>query len=231
MADQVQFREKLAGILQLCRDRGDKIDKGEVEEFFREEKLSSGQMELVFDYLMSQKVVVSGYVKARGSVAPGATEEDESRVKNAENGLSAEEEQYLKAYESDLRHMPKDEPLRNLLSQVVETAKSMKRGEIFLGDLIQEGNVGLMIAMDAEEGDDAQFLQAAKEYMQSFLASQIEMKCQDKKMADKVNDLDEKIKKLTEEMGRKISVDELAELVGMTEEEIQDVLRLAGEEQ
>ena len=45
-----------------------------------------------------------------------------------------------------------------------------------------------------------------------------------------MNNLDESIKKLTEEMGRKVSVDELAEFLGTTEEEIMDVLRLAGEE-
>ena len=126
--------------------------------------------------------------------------------------------------------MPKDEPLSALLLQVVETAKKMERREVFLGDLIQEGNMGMMLAKEAGEKDDARLLQAATEYMQSFLESQTEMKRQDKKIADKVNSLDESIKKLTEEMGRKVSVDELVEFLGTTEEEILDVLRLAGEE-
>ena len=55
------------------------------------------------------------------------------------------------------------------------------------------------------------------------------MKLRDRKMVEKVNNLDEQIKKLTEEMGRKISVDELVELMGVSEEEIEDILRLAGE--
>ena len=90
--------------------------------------------------------------------------------------------------------------------------------------------MGMMLAKEAGEKDDARLLQAATEYMQSFLESQTEMKRQDKKIADKVNSLDESIKKLTEEMGRKVSVDELVEFLGTTEEEILDVLRLAGEE-
>lgn len=226
MADQVQFREKLAGILKLCKEKRNKIDKGEVEEFFRGEQLSDGQMELVFDYLLSQKIVVLGYVKSGGNVTAG------SHAGEAKQGagLSREEEQYLKAYEADLKHMPKDEPLSALLLQVVETAKKMERREVFLGDLIQEGNMGMMLAKEAGEKDDARLLQAATEYMQSFLESQTEMKRQDKKIADKVNSLDESIKKLTEEMGRKVSVDELVEFLGTTEEEILDVLRLAGEE-
>ena len=49
-------------------------------------------------------------------------------------------------------------------------------------------------------------------------------------MADKVNDLDEKIKEVTEQMGRKVSVEELAQLLEITEEEIEDIVRLAGED-
>ena len=70
----------------------------------------------------------------------------------------------------------------------------------------------------------------ARESMQAMVEAQTEVKLQDQKMADKVNDLDEKIKKLTEEMGRKISVDELAELLEISEEEIEDIIRLAGED-
>lgn len=226
MADQIQFREKLAGILKLCQDKGNRINKSEVEEFFREEHLSGGQIELVFDYLLSQKIVILGYVKTGGNVTAGS-----STGETKEGAcLSREEEMYLKTYEAELRHLPKDEPLSALLPQIVEMAKKMERREVFLGDLVQEGNMGLMLAKEAGESNGAELLQAAREYMQSFLESQTELKRQDKKIADRVNNLDESIKKLTEEMGRKVSVDELAEFLGTTEEEIMDVLRLAGEE-
>ena len=49
-------------------------------------------------------------------------------------------------------------------------------------------------------------------------------------MADKVNNLDDKIKELTKEMGRKITVDELAEFLEISEEEIEAIIRLAGED-
>lgn len=66
--------------------------------------------------------------------------------------------------------------------------------------------------------------------MQLYLESQTEMKLQDRKMADKVNDLEDNIKKLTEEMGRKITIDELSHFTDISEEEIEDILKLAGEE-
>ena len=66
--------------------------------------------------------------------------------------------------------------------------------------------------------------------MQALLESQEETKKQDNRMVEKVNDLDEQIKKLSEEMGRKVSVDELEEFLDITEDEISDILKLAGEE-
>ena len=73
MAERLEFREKLAGILALCASQNNITDKTTVEEYFAEDNLSKEQMELVFDYLLSQKVIVKGYVKAGGS------------IKNAEN--------------------------------------------------------------------------------------------------------------------------------------------------
>ena len=221
--DKLQFQEKLAGVLRLGESKGNIIDKEEVEAYFAEEALSGEQMELVFDYLLSQKVIVKGYVKSGGSVTPA------ERAAEAEVRFSREEEQYLSAYEQDLSMMPENDPLARLLTQIVEMAKEMYHPAVFLGDLIQEGSMGLMLARSEGAGEEG-MLAMARESMQTLLESQSERKLQDQKMADKVNNLDEQIKKLSEEMGRKISVDELTEFMDITEEEVEDILRLAGEE-
>ena len=221
--ERLQFREKLAGVLRLCKDMENVIAKEAVETYFAEEELSAEQMELVFDYLLSQKVIVKGYVKAGGSVRPAAVEEE------AEKRFSQEEEQYLRAYELDLRQMPADDPFGPLLCRILEMAKEMHRPSVFLGDLIQEGNMGMMMAQQECAKEEA-LLEMARESMQAFLESQSETRLQDKKMVDRVNSLDEQIKKLSEEMGRKVGVDELTEFLKITEEEVEDILRLAGEE-
>ena len=223
MAERLQFREKLAGILALCEEKNHVIDKEEVEAYFEGENLSSQQMELVFDYLLSSKVVVNGYVKAGGTVIPAESEEKEQR-------FSSEEEQYLRIYEQDLEQMAQDDPLRELLPEIVAMAKAMYTPEIFIGDMIQEGNMGLMLAMEQHGKEKEVLLTMAKESMQALIASQKETALRDKRMVDKVSNLDEQIKKMTEELGRKVSVDELAEFLEITEEELIDVLRLAGEE-
>ena len=63
---------------------------------------------------------------------------------------------------------------------------------------------------NSKHADDTEaLLSMAKESMQALLESQEETKKQDNRMVEKVNDLDEQIKKLSDELGRKVSVDEL----------------------
>ena len=116
---------------------------------------------------------------------------------------------------------------------MVESAKKMYHPEVFLGDLIQEGNLGLVIGVEmisnAETAHEVLTTQI-KQSIQALLEEYSELSKRDKKMVEKVNQLDESIKALTEELGRKVSIDELAVYMGMEIEEIEDILKLMGEE-
>ena len=61
MADRLEFKEKLAGILALAEGQNGKITVDEVEKYFEEDGLSQEQMNLVCDYLLSMKMAVVGY--------------------------------------------------------------------------------------------------------------------------------------------------------------------------
>ena len=98
MAERLEFREKLAGILTLCESQNNITDKATVEAYFAEDNLSAEQMELVFDYLLSKKVIVKGYVKVGGS------------IKNAENTeepirYTQEEQDYLNKIGKEIAQM------------------------------------------------------------------------------------------------------------------------------
>ena len=62
------------------------------------------------------------------------------------------------------------------------------------------------------------------------MEEQEEVKHQDNKMVEKVVFLDESLKNLTEDLNRKPTLEELADYMEMTEEEVNDILRLTGEE-
>ncbi len=251
MADKLEFRTKLGGVLALAIENGNKITCEEVEKYFEEDQLTGEQMELVFDYLLSQKVAVKGYIKAGGSV---------SEAQEVEEIVYTEEEQaYLQEYLTDLEAIrkAKEGEVERLLVEikqgntlsksrmtevyllkVVEIAKSLNFPELFLGDMIQEGNVSLMVALEGiasmDEMDCSAFEcyleQEIRQGIQMLIEETSELKSRDRKMVQQVSDLDETITKLNEDLGRKVTIDELALYMDMTEEEILEILKLAGED-
>ncbi len=244
MNKKTEFLEKLNGLLQLAQGQGSRITVEEVRAYFAEDALTEEQMMLVFDYLLAQKVTVKGYVMA------GAEEETETVA------FSDDEEAYLREYAHELRFVAAvtDEERETLyekasagdtdararlveayLYKVIDIAKEMYRPDMFLGDLIQEGNLGLIIGAELIAGADAKDAHAMiekqiRQSMQMLLDEQTELANRDKKMVEKVQALDDAITALTEELGRKVSIDELAVYMGMEIEEIEDILKLAGED-
>ena len=245
MNDKARFLEKLNGLLVLAKGQESRITIEEVKAYFSEDALTEEQMELVFDYLLAQKISVTGYVKID-------IEEAEKQVEYTE-----EEKAYLKEYEIDLQAVPQatgdeleelhrqamngEEGAKNrlvevYLKEVVEIAKQMYQPEVFLGDLIQEGNLGLVLGVEMLAG--VQTVAQARDIItgqirqsiQMLLEEQSELSSRDKKMVEKVQALDEAITALTEELGRKVTIDELAIYMGMEIEEIEDILKLTGEE-
>lgn len=225
MSKRLEFQEKLSGIQNYAREQGDKITREEAEQYFEEDRLTKEQMELVLDYLLSQKIVVKGYQKENGIIKEKREEQDK---------FSKEEQVYLAEYLAGLNHTKmEDEKMQKYLIKTAELAQKMYHPEIFIGDMIQEGNVSLILALEqyrGEQDEEEQIMQEVRAGIQMLVESQAEIKLRDKKIVEQVANLDEKIKHLSEEMGRKLSVEEVADQMGMTEEQVADVLKLAGED-
>ena len=242
MENKEEFLKKLQNLVLVAREKDNRICIDEVKSYFEKENLTEEQLELVFDYLLTQKVVVQGYLKMTKS---------EPQV---EITYSEEEKTYLEEYLRDLKafksetagereslfakklageNKAKQRLAEIVLPEVVRIAQEMYHPEIFLGDLIQEGNVGLILGLDVFENvasANEVILSQIRQSMQMLIEEHAEISNRDKKMVEQVRMLDEAIKTLTEELGRKVSIDELALHMGMTEEEIDDILRLTGEE-
>lgn len=241
MENRLEFLNKLNELVKVAKGKGSTVEIDEVKAFF-EGALTEEQFELVFDYLLAQKVVVKGYFKM-----------PEEEVKETVT-YSEEEIAYLEEYCKDLKAFKdakegekeelfsallrgddsvKERLIGIYLKEVVEIAKEMYTEGIFIGDLIQEGNVGLILGLDMltdVESAHQVIVEQVRQNIQLAIEEYAELSQRDKKMIEKVAMLDEGIKSLTEELGRKVTIDELALHMGMTEEEIEDVLRLMGEE-
>lgn len=250
MADRMGFTAKLAGILEMAAEQEHHITIEEVEKYFEEDHLNDEQMGLVCEYLMSQKIVVSGYCRKAGVVKENEEKETHS--------LSQEEQAYVESYLSEISLMPQDTEeaamLKYYLPKIVEIAIELHQPEIYIGDMIQEGCMGLMMALqktematgivweddedmtDVEasaltpEAEEEMILSEVRAGIQAMIEEQTETKRRDKKMVNRVSELDEVIQAMNDEYGRKVAIDEVAERLGVTENEIADILKLAGEE-
>ena len=243
MKDKAEFLKNLNDLVTIVREKENQITVDEVKTYFSGMDLNEEQIELVFDYLLAQKVVVKGYIKMDMPVP------EETQLI-----LTEDEEAYLKEYQEDLKAfkvvveqerellfekmingdaLAKNRIVEIYLQDVIEIAKEMYHPEIFLGDLIQEGNVGLILGTELvtdEKTAHQTITGQIRQSIQMLIEEHTELSNRDKKMIEKVAMLDESIKTLTEELGRKVTIDELAVYMGMTEDEIEDILKLTGED-
>lgn len=225
MSGKLQFREKLSGILELGNQNHKVLTMEDVEKYFEEDHLSEEQMELVYDYLLTQKIAVTGYEKKGGTVL--SAEENEEK-------LSEQDRMYVQDYLKEISMLePKskaEEILKYYSPKVVEIATELYSEEYMIEDLIQEGNVGLMMSLESGESE-AQILANIRQSMLMLIKDNEETKAHDRKMIEKVTYLDECVKNLKEDLGRKPTLDELAVYMGLSEDEVNDILRLTGEEE
>ena len=242
MIEQSQFRKKLEQLLEQADAQDKRLTNDQIKEFFAEDGLTEEQMLLVYDFLMSQKIVVSGYYKQESA---------EDTV--LENNFTDEEKQYLEEYTEDLKAMKqeqtgeREELLKKAVAQdalaksrlielylpeVVEIAKELHEEGIYLGDCVQEGNVSLILALDMlpETDADTFIKQEIRQGILAMMEEHKELKRRDKKLENQVNNLDETLHKMADEKGRGITMSELAEHMKISEDEILDIIKLAGEE-
>jgi len=243
MESKAEFLKKLNDLVTVVREKGNEITVSEVKTYFSGMDLNEEQIELVFDYLLTQKVVVKGYIKMDMPVSEETqlvlTEDEEAYLKEYQEDLKAfkpvTEQEREALFEKLINGDPnaKNRIVEIYLQEVIEIAKEMYHPEIFLGDLIQEGNIGLILGaelvMDIATAHQT-ITEQIRQSMQMFIEEHTELSNRDKKMVEKVSMLDEAITTLTEELGRKVTIDELAIYMGLTEDEIEDILKLTGEE-
>lgn len=192
-------------------------------------------------------------VRAENGSTDSIAENSEADSKS-EKALTPEEAEYLEEYENTLKNispekpgerevlfqkaLKKDEAAKKRLAElymaeVVNTARELRHEEIFIGDMIAEGNIGLLTAMETlHEAEDfhAFLCGEIRNAILFMVEQQTDQKQSDNILVEKVRDLETKIKELLEDDDAKYSVEELAAFLDMEVDEIQAVLRLTGED-
>ena len=126
--------------------------------------------------------------------------------------------------------------IRWYLPLICEMAGEYKGDEIAAEDLIQEGNVGLLMAMESlnefenAAASQAHLLNSVNEAMQAAIHANEETKKRNEDVVSQVNHLDEAIKNLERDLERKVSAEELSAYLDMPLEQIRDILNISGDQ-
>lgn len=247
--DIIEFQNKLKEVQTLALNNGKKVKASLVEKFFEGDNITQDKLQKVYDFLEIQGIYVDG-AKKSPEVLEALIEEEVSE-EAAEIPLTSEEKEFLEEYLLGFKteeQLVKEEILRAFLEgsqecterlirayqdEIVKVAKKLNCEDIFFGDLIQEGNMGLLTALEhlsEQENPDEWLIREIESTMKLFIEEQTQQKKEDNILVEKVRDLEKKVKELTEDEDVKYSVEELAAFLDMDLEEMESVLRLTGDD-
>lgn len=236
MKEEVLFAQTLEKVRALAKEQGNCVSEEQVQEAFAELNLTNEQLQLVYDYLVKHKVGIGQPV-------------------DLDDYLSDEERNYLQDYLDELAQLPTytdgqveaftisamagDVEAQNkltevYLSEVVEISRIYTGQGVLIEDLIGEGNVALAFGVgmlgSLEHHSEAKGMLAKMimDAMEDHIAENASSEQADRKVADKVNKVAEAAKALSEEMRRKVTVEELARETKLSEAKIREAMRMSG---
>lgn len=236
MDREVLFAKTLEQVKKTAKDQANCIAKEQVEEAFAPLALGKEQMDMVYDYLHQHKIGIGEPV-------------------DLDEYLADEEKDYLDAYLEELRELPKlsegeleavtlsamagDTDAQNRLTEsylpdVVEIAKLYAGQGVYLEDLVGEGNVAVAMGVTMlgalEHASEAQGMlgKMIMDAMEDYIAQNAEEVKKDKRIADKVNKVADAARELSEELHRKVTVEEVMTESGMSRRAIEDAVRMSG---
>ncbi len=239
------FQKRLEDLGELAKINGNRLRTDAVKTFLKDMDLTDEQYNLVFAYLASKAITVEGYLAPAGSdgiSTPIYSEEEQAFLDQYEEDLKAlkplpEAELLLLCQQAEEDSDPeaKLHLTEQLLPIVLATAKHYAGRGLPIGDLIQEGNVGLMLALEDISGRNKElsvldFLKAEIDrFISEALDEQLTSKSAGELLADRLNELRDGIKELSGDLERQVSVEELSAFLDIPVQEIEDLLKIAGE--
>lgn len=235
-SQEVLFAKTLEQVRKTAKEQGNCISQEQIQKAFEALELSEEQLELVYDYLKKHKVGIGEPV-------------------DPEEYLSEEEMDYLEEYQKELSLFPtvsdgekeaitlsamagekeaQQKLIEVYLPQVLEISKLYAGQGAYLEDLIGEGNVALTMGVTMlgclENASEAEgmLVKMVMDAMEEHISEVVADDEQGRKALQKVTKVAKKAKELSDDLKRKVTVEELAEETGMSRKSILEALRFCG---
>ena len=254
------FKKQLDDLTKQAKAHGSRISVQQIRRALENAALDDKKMQMVCDYLDMMSIEV--FDEDMPAAASGAGDE---HVRSLEHYLDdlTKLSPMDEVEELTLFHMAAegDEEAREKLTErylqtVVDLAGEIEArekgegqenkasagavrldlgGEFTAEDLVQEGNVGLILAMKGLERQDslaayrAILLNEVTKYMEETVESQKSEMRSDRRILNRMNQLADAAHDLEQELDRKPSLEELSAYLDLPAEEIRDLLSVGGE--
>lgn len=250
------FNQALTSLVEFAATKGNEITMEDVKDFFKDFVDDDSQYQFIYDYLSINKIKVKGFTPTsffdndNDTTVPQQNEASSGKSDLYKSKESDEELSFIKMYMTDLE---KIEPISDMeksvliekmlsgdasvterlieghLALVAEIAEGFRGKGVSFGDLIQEGNIGLMIAISEYHKNCGSFDNyIAKKITVSIkntINEQIHSNRIGQHLADKLNLLDKTTKELNEKLERIPDISELSEAMGIDEDEVSLLLK------
>ncbi len=232
-----EFAEILKLVKRTARENRNVISREQVELAFSELELDENQLQMVYDYLGKHNIGIDTPI-------------------DTDDNLTEEETNYLNDYLESLKGLERlsegekeavsmaaiagdKNAQQSLISEylplVVDVARMYSEQGVYLEDLIGEGNVALtkgvtMLDAVGEPSEVESFLyklmlDAMENLIQENLAEDAGMQ----KVLTLVQEVADKAKELSEDLRRKVTVEELMEETGWDREKIVTAIKFSGD--
>lgn len=234
MNEQKDFIKRINELTELAADQENVIFEDQLFDIFPEVKESEEKMKVIKEFLSEKKIGLNEKLPI-------------------EEVLSKEEKNYLDFYLEEISEktpltagereamllsaMAGDESaqmavLNDTLKNVVEIAKLYAGQGVLLEDLIGEGNLVLVTAVtmlgSCENAKEAEGMLAGQimDAMQDLIAENMDETGEEEKLLNKVNKVAKAAKELADDLGRKVTIEELMQESELSRAYIEKALKL-----
>lgn len=258
-----QFHEALSFLVESANINNGSLTIDEIKSALNDVITDDEQYKLVYDYLLENKISIKGYVPiVKKSPANNSDNEaEDSNVDISEINVStseddAKEKTFVDMYYDDLENMvllTEEEELMLLekvladtsdklslnsliegnLKTVIELAEDFRNKGVSHGDLLQEGNLGLMEGILTYDGK--LLLEEFHSHLENSIRNAINDAVLEQNassrinfhVADRANELDRASITLSKELDRTPTLEELAKYLSLPEDEVERIMKMS----
>lgn len=238
--NQESFVAAIQALKEMAKAYENVLAMEDIREEIQDLNLSEQQLHAVCDYLVTQKIEIADY------------KPKEKKTKTTEE-MNEEDTKFLKMYLEEIKDLPelsekeikeqfeqavsgdeqaKEKLVAGYLKKIVDIARLYKNQGVFLEDLIQEGNMGMLLGIATANTRNA--IEDVEQYLMEKITQAMEASiCE----ADSDGEKEEQLVKQMEEVDRYITIfeqdnkrkptaEELAEMLNIPEEQVKAIMGL-----